>query len=110
MAARITFSITDTPAADLPRVIRSFASKVDIESLAPGADVTLGNVRVQVAVPQESPIRAFARANGFEVGSRGRYSKPLLAAYEAHQKAERRAAREARAARRAAREAEAVAV
>jgi hypothetical protein len=105
MAARITFSITNTPASDIPRVVRSFAAKVDIDALKPGADVTLGNVRVQVAVPQESPIRAFARANGFEVGSRGRYSKTLIEAFEANQKAQRAAKREAAKARKAEREA-----
>lgn len=105
MAARVTFSITNTPADKIPAAVRSFAAKVDIDSLAPGADITLGNVRVQVAVPQESPIRAFARANGYEVGTRGRYSKALQAAFAEHQKAERRAKREAAAARKAEREA-----
>jgi len=102
--ARITFSITNTPADKIPAVLRSFAAKVDIDALAPGSDITLGDVRVQVATPQESPIRAFARANGFEVGSRGRYSKALQEAYAAHVKAEkaaktaeRKAAREAKA-------------
>ena len=106
MAARITTSITATTPEEFKREVRSLAAKLDIADLTPGADITIGNTRIQVAVPQESDIRAFARANGIAVGTRGRYSKELIAAFSAHQKAERKAAREARAARKA----EAVAV
>lgn len=99
---RTIVNIQHSSAADLARNLRSAAAKIDAGDIVPGADFKVGNVRVQVAVPQESPIRAFARANGFPVGSRGRYSKELIEAFEAHEKAERKAAREARAARKAA--------
>jgi hypothetical protein len=105
MAARITFSITDTPAEDLPRALRSLASKISIEDITPGADITHGNIRVQVTVPQESDKRRWARENGYEVGGRGRYPAEVEAAYAAHLKAERKRKREERAARKAEREA-----
>jgi hypothetical protein len=98
---RSTLNIQHSSAADLARALRSAAAKIELGDIVPGADITVGNVRVQVATPQESPIRAFARANGFEVGSRGRYSKALQEAYAAHEKAERKAKRDAAAARRA---------
>ena len=74
----------------------------------PGADIKIGNARVQVAQVQESDVRAFARAHGMPVGTRGRISAEVQAAFEAHKAAERKAAREARAARKAARETVAV--
>ncbi len=103
MAARITFSVVNTPAAEIQRTLRSFAAKVDIDSLKPGADITLGNVRVQVSTPQLSDKRAWGIENGFAVGARGRYSAELTEAYNAAVKAdkaakaaERKAAREAK--------------
>lgn len=106
MAARIVFSITDTTPADLPRALRSLASKVSVDDITPGADFVHGNIRVQVDTPQVSDKRAWLIEQGFTVGSRGRYTAEQDAAWNAHQKAERKAAREARAARKAAREAE----
>lgn len=110
MAARITLSTTSTAPAEFARELRSLAAKIDLDSLAPGADIKIGNTRVQVATPQVSDIRQFAIDNGYQVGGRGRYSKELLEAFAAHQKAERKAKREAAAARKAEREAAAVAV
>ena len=107
---RSTINVQFSSAADLARELRSLAAKVSADDITPGADFERGNARVQVHTPQESDIRAFARAQGISVGTRGRYSKELQEAYAAHLKAERKAAREARAARKAAREAEAVAV
>lgn len=69
-------------AADLQRALRSVAAKIDPESIIPGADIEIGNVRVQVAEKQESDIRAFARKFEFPVGARGRYSKALTDAWE----------------------------
>lgn len=100
---RFTLNAKSTPET-LARDLRSLAAKIDASALTPGNDITVGNIRVQVAVPQESPIRAFARANGFAVGTRGRYSKALQDAYAAHVKAEKVAKAEAR---KAAREAKA---
>lgn len=117
---RTTLSVKHTTPSDLAKNLRSLAAKIDAEALKPGADIVIGNTRVQVAT-QESPIRAWARANeaalilqGIEpVRGRGRYSKALQDAYEAHLKAEKRAAnkakREAAAERKAAREAAALA-
>ena len=106
--ARITLSTTQTAPEQFARELRSLAAKVDAGALTPGADLKIGNTRVQVAVPQEDPIRKFAREQGIPVGTRGRFSKALIEAFEAHQKEERRKAREARAAKRAAKEAVAV--
>jgi hypothetical protein len=105
MAARITFSITNTPADKIPSVVRSFAAKVDIDSLQPGADITVGNVRVQVATPKVADIRQFARDNDIPVGTRGRFSKDLQERYAAFLKDEKAKARAERAARKAEREA-----
>jgi hypothetical protein len=106
--ARITLSTKNTGAEGFARELRSLAAKIDAGDLTPGATLTVGNTRIKVAVPQEHPVRKFARENGFEVGSRGRFSADLLAAYEAHKRAERKAKREAREARKAEREAQAV--
>lgn len=106
---RSTLNIKHGSAADLAKSLRSLAAKIDADALVPGADIVIGNVRVQVAVPQVSDIRAFARENGYPVGTRGRYSKSLIEAFEAHK---REVAAEQKAARAAARAAkrEAVAV
>lgn len=103
--ARTTINLNS---ANLARDLRSLAAKIDAEDLTPGADFKIGNARVQVAVPQESDIRAFARERGIPVGSRGRYSKTLLDAFAAHQKEQRAAKRAAAKARKAEREAVAV--
>ena len=100
MAARITFSITNTPAEDIQRTLRSFAAKVDIEALKPGADVTLGNVRVQVSTPQVNDLRAWARENGYEVGTRGVIADHIKEAFEQAKRDARKAKREAAKARR----------
>lgn len=81
---RTTINISHTSGADLAKSLRSAAAKIEADLLTPGADLKIGNVRVQVAETQESDIRAFARAKGIEVGSRGRYSKELQTAYAAH--------------------------
>jgi len=101
---RTTLNIKHSSPADLARALRSAAAKIDAGDITPGADITVGSVRVQVAVPQESEKRAWARANGYPVGSRGRYSKALEEAYAAHvasekaaRAAERKAARAAKA-------------
>lgn len=83
--ARTTINVKHNSKADLERQLESMLRKVRAGDLTPGADLTFGNTRVQVATPQEDPIRAFARAQGIPVGSRGRFSKELIAAYEAHQ-------------------------
>ena len=102
--ARITINTKVSSPSDLAKSLRSLAAKIDADALTPGADVTIGNTRVQVAETQESPIRAFARAKGIEVGSRGRYSKELLDAFAKHE-ARSQASKDAAAKRRAAREA-----
>ena len=81
------------------------ALKVNVEDLTPGADIKVGNARVQVAQVQENDVRAFLRSEGIPVGSRGRISAEHQALFEAHKKAERKAKREAAAARKAEREA-----
>lgn len=88
---RTTLNIKHTSNADLAKHLRSLAAKLDADAITPGADITVGNVRVQVATPQESDIRAWARANeaklaakGITVGGRGRYSKALQDEYAAH--------------------------
>ena len=113
---RTTLSIKHSTPADLSKNLRSLAAKLDADALKPGADLTIGNTRLQVAT-QESDIRAWARANEAAliaqgippVAGRGRYSKPLQDAYAAHLKAvkraENKAKREAAAERKAAREA-----
>lgn len=106
--ARITLNTKVTSPADLAKHLRSVAAKLDVSDLTPGADITVGNTRIQVAETQESDIRAFARENGIPVGSRGRYSKELQERFAAHQKAERKRKREEAAARRAERQAVAV--
>lgn len=103
--ARITLNVQATDSVSLAKALRSAAAKLTAEDITPGADVKVGGVRIQVATPQVQDIRAFARENGIPVGTRGRYSKELIAAFEAHKRAERKAAREARAARKAEREA-----
>lgn len=107
---RTTLNIKHSSPADLAKQLRSAAAKIDADALTPGADIVIGNARVQVAEQQESPIRAWARANadklaakGITVGSRGRYSAELIAEYEAHQARSQRA-KDAAAARRAERE------
>lgn len=104
---RTTLSIKHTSPADLAKALRSAAAKIDADALTPGADLKVGNVRVQVAESQESDIRAFARERGIPVGSRGRYSKELQDAYAAHL-ARVEAGRKGAAARNAKREAVAV--
>ena len=108
MAARIVFSIVNTAPEELARTLRSLAAKVQVEDITPGADFVQGNVRVQVDTPQVSEKRAWLIAQKFEVGGRGRYTAEQDAAWEAHQKAERKRIREERAARRAEREAAAL--
>jgi hypothetical protein len=99
--ARTTINLNSK---NLARDLRSLAAKIDADSLTPGADLKIGNARVQVAQVQESDVRAFARAQGLPVGSRGRISAEVQAAFAAHKKAERKAKREAQAARKAERE------
>lgn len=101
---RITATVS-TSADSLAKTLRSIAARVDASALVPGADIEVNGVRIQVADKQVSDIRAWALANGYEVGTRGRYSKTLTDAYAAHLKAERKRIREERAARRAEREA-----
>jgi hypothetical protein len=98
---RTTVNIKHTSNADLAKHLRSLAAKLDADAITPGADLTIGNVRVQVAEQQESDIRAWARANadklaakGITVGSRGRYSQALLDEY-GHYLARRRRAKAA---------------
>lgn len=80
---RIAINTKDiATAADLQRVLRSAAAKLDADALTPGADFEVGNVRVQVADKQVSDIRAFAHKFEFPVGSRGRYSKLLTEAWD----------------------------
>ena len=108
---RTTVNIKHTSNADLAKHLRSLAAKLDADAITPGADLTIGNVRVQVATPQESDIRAWARANadklaakGITVGGRGRYSKALQDEYAAHLARSQRA-KQAAADRKAAKEA-----
>lgn len=103
--ARSTLNIKHNSPADLARQLRSVAAKLDTGDIVPGADLVIGNTRIQVAVPQESDIRRFARENNIPVGTRGRYSKELQERFAAHQKAERAAKREAAKTRKAEREA-----
>ncbi len=110
---RSILNIKHNSNADLAKHLRSVAAKLDADLIKPGADLTIGNVRIQVAEQQESDIRAWARANEAAltaqgiapVAGRGRYSKALQDAYAAHLKAERKAKREAAKARKAEREA-----
>lgn len=99
--ARTTINLNSSNVA---RDLRSLAAKIEADALVPGADFKIGNARVQVAQVQESDIRAFARAQGLPVGSRGRISAEVQKAFKEHKAAERKAAREARAARKAAKE------
>lgn len=99
--ARYTLNTKAQTPAELAKQLRSAAAKLDADALTPGADVTVGNIRIQVAGQQESPIRAFAREQGIPVGARGRFSQELLQAYADHLKAERKAKREASKARKA---------
>ena len=101
---RFTINTKAQTPAELAKSLRSAAAKLDADAITPGADVTVGNLRIQVADKQVSDIRQFGIDNGFTVGARGRYSAELVGAFAAHQKAERKAAREARAARKAERE------
>lgn len=113
---RTTLSVKHATPAELAKNLRSLAAKLDADALTPGADIVIGNTRVQVAT-QESDIRAWARANEAAlikqgippVRGRGRYSKALQDAYAKHLKevkrAENKAKREAAAERKAAREA-----
>lgn len=102
--ARITLNTKVSTPAELAKHLRSVAAKLDASELTPGADLTIGNTRIQVAESQESPIRAFAREKGIPVGARGRFSKELQEAFATHEKAERAAKRNASKARKAARE------
>jgi len=102
---RTTLNVKHSNAADLAKHLRSLAAKIDADALTPGADLKVGNVRVQVAAQQESDVRGFLRSQGIPVGSRGRISQEHQDLYKAHLKAERKAKREASAARRAEREA-----
>ena len=103
--ARITLNTKVTSPTELAKHLRAVAAKLDAVALTPGADLTIGNTRIQVAEAQESPIRAFAREHGIPVGSRGRFSKELQEAFAEHKRAERAAKREAAKARKAEREA-----
>lgn len=103
--ARSVINIKHSNPADLAKQLRSVAAKLDAGDVIPGADFRIGNARIQVAETQESEIRAYARANGIAVGTRGRFSKDLLDAYAAHLKNERTAKRLAAKARKADREA-----
>lgn len=98
--ARTTITIKGTPSKALLRAL-----KITADDLTPGADITSGDARVQVADTNVSDIRVWARENGFQVGERGRFSKTVTDAYEAHLKDERKAKREAAKARKAEREA-----
>lgn len=102
---RTTLNIKHSAPEDLARQLRSLAAKIDAATLTPGADLKVGNVRVQVAEVQEADIRAFARERGIPVGTRGRFSKELQEAFAAHQARSQRS-KEAAAKRRAAKEAE----
>ncbi len=102
---RITISTKVSTPAELAKALRSAAAKLTVDEVVPGADLNVGGIRVQVAEQQEAPIRAWARSQGIEVGSRGRFSAELQQKFADFQKAERRAAREARAARKSAAEA-----
>jgi hypothetical protein len=102
---RITLNVQAATPADLQKALRSAAAKITPEDITPGADVKVGNVRVQVATPKVADIRQFARDNDIPVGTRGRFSKDLQERYAAYLKDEKRKAREARAARKAEREA-----
>ena len=108
--ARSVINIKHSNPADLAKQLRSLAAKIDADAVKPGADFRIGSARVQVAESQESDIRAFARSQGIEVGSRGRYSQKLIEAYQAHLKDERTAKRLAAKARKAEREANRAAV
>lgn len=101
--ARSTINISFNSKASLVREIATLQTelaKIRASDIVPGADLKVGNVRVQVAEVQESPIRAFARAEGIPVGSRGRFSQELQERYAAHLKAEAKAKRAARKAER----------
>lgn len=78
--ARVTINTKISTPEDLKALIRNLRS-LDPESLEPGADITLKNVRVQVADVQLSDIRAFALKYGFPVGSRGVISQTIKDAY-----------------------------
>ncbi|UVG35078.1 Lsr2-like DNA bridging protein [Microbacterium phage Cece] len=110
---RTTLNVKHTSPADLAKQLRSLAAKIDADALTPGADLKIGSTRVQVAEKRESDIRAFARAQGIPVGSRGRYSAELIEAWEKHQRlteARREAGKKGAAARAAKRAAQAEAV
>lgn len=100
--ARSVINIKHTDPKDLAKQLRSLAAKIDTDAVKPGADFRIGNARVQVAESQENEIRAFARANGIPVGTRGRFSADLIAKYDAHLKAEKAAKRLAAKTRKAA--------
>lgn len=100
--ARITLNTKVTDPSDLAKHLRSLATKIDADALTPGAEVVIGNTRIQVAETQESPVRAFARERGIPVGSRGRFSRELLDAFAKHE-ARSQASKDAAAKRRAAR-------
>ena len=106
--SRFTLNIQANSAADLQKALRSAAAKISADDLTPGADVKVGNVRIQVATPQVQDIRQFALDNGIPVGKRGRYSKDLQERYAAHLKAQRAEKRAAAAARKAAKSEELV--
>lgn len=98
--ARSTLNIKHNSPADLARQLRSVAAKLDTGDIIPGADLTIGNTRIQVAEVQESPIRAFAREQGIPVGARGRFSQELQDAFAAHQRELRKQIRAERKAQR----------
>jgi hypothetical protein len=102
---RTTLNIKHSSPADLAKALRSAAAKIDADSIKPGADIKVGNVRVQVAEVQENDIRAFLRSQGLPVGSRGVISNEYKALFAAHNAEVRKAKREAAKARRVEREA-----
>lgn len=105
---RYTINTKAETNAALAKALRSAAAKLDAADLTPGSDVQVGNLRIQVAESQISEKRIWLAANGFEVGSRGRYSAAQDDAWEKHEARVQRA-KDAAAKRRAAKEADVLA-
>jgi len=82
---RTTINLSVPVGGSLKDVINALrrADNAGGATLDAGADIRVKGVHVQVATPKVSDIRSWGIANGYDLGSRGRYPQALLDAYAA---------------------------
>lgn len=105
---RTTINIKHTSGSDFAKTLRSLAAKVEASEVVPGADLKVGNARVQVATPKIGDIRQWAVENGYQIGGRGVIANSIKEAYAAAKREANAAKRAAARERKAQREAEAL--